>query len=140
MADKTCRVCGETKPLSGYYIRSNGHPRSLCRQCFNQERGHRRHAPWTEDEDQRIRAAYPGGGWSACGLEGRTRMSVQQRAYKLGVGRATYVGKKKTDNREAFGLPADDRPEEIKALDYVLRDFRECEPAQNLTWLIGEVA
>lgn len=36
-----------------------------------------------------------------------------------------------------FGVPADDRPEEDKALDYVLRSFRECEPAQNLTWRIA---
>jgi hypothetical protein len=140
MDSQTCRVCGITKPLSGYYIRGNGHPRSLCRQCFNKERGERRHKPWTVAEDDRIRESYPGGGWSACALEGRTRMSVQQRAYKLGVGRETHIGKHKTDNRERFGLPVDTRPDSDKALDYVLRDFRLCEPAQNLTWILKEAA
>ena len=67
-------------------------------------------------------------------------MSVQQRAYKLGVGRETHIGKHKTDNRERFGMPADDRPDSDKALDYVLRDFRLCEPAANLVAIIGRAA
>jgi hypothetical protein len=140
MDNKTCRVCGETKPLAGFYIRGNGHPRSLCRKCFNAERGERRHKPWSAEEDARIREAYPGGGWAACALEGRTRMSIQQRAFKLGVNRSTYVGKRKTDNRERFGMPVDTRPDSDKALDYVLRSFRECEPAANLVAIIGRAA
>lgn len=43
-------------------------------------------------------------------------------------------------SRTAWALPVDDRPEEIKALDMALRDFRLCEPAANLTWILGDVA
>lgn len=91
--------------------------------------------PWTPAEDAEIEANYPTGGPRACNLPGRTTLSISQRAHKIGALREGYEGRHPSDSR--FGIPADDRPEEDKALDYVLRSFRECEPAANLTWILG---
>lgn len=95
--------------------------------------------PWTPFADDVIQTIYPKHGAKACQklLPDRSVMAIAQRAHKLRVAAANYV---KCDSRVKFGLPVDTRPDSDKALDYVLRDFRECEPAANLTWIIGAVA
>jgi hypothetical protein len=83
---------------------------------------------------------YPHGGWQACNLPGRNAHAIRNRAYRLGIRMvredAPDIPLKRHKEPE-FGIPADDRPAEIKALDMALRSFRECEPAANLTWIIG---
>jgi hypothetical protein len=95
--------------------------------------------PWTPFADEVIETMYATHGARACHklLPDRTIEAIQQRAHKLRVAAANYV---KEDARVKFGLPVDTRPDSDKALDYVLRDFRLCEPAANLTWIIGAVA
>lgn len=44
------------------------------------------------------------------------------------------------DSPTAWLIPFDSRPAHDKALDMALRNFRECEPAANLTWIIGSAA
>lgn len=133
---KTCSNCCEAKPLGDFYLRPNGLPRSLCKRCYNTLCNSRRHRPWTAEEDAAIREFYPKGGYSACKLD-RAKMAIQQRAHKLRVAAENYV---KRDARVKFGLPVDTRPESDRALDLALRSFRVCEPAANLTWILGDVA
>lgn len=95
--------------------------------------------PWTPFADEVIETMYAEHGAKACHklLPDRTIEAIQQRAHKLRVAAANYV---KCDTRVKFGLPVDTRPDSDKALDYVLRSFRECDPAANLTWIIGAAA
>jgi hypothetical protein len=93
---------------------------------------------WTTFADEVIETMYATRGARACQalLPGRTVMAIQQRAHKLRVASRTYV----REGDVTFGIPTDDRPDEIRALDYALRDFRECHPAANLFWTLGAVA
>lgn len=60
---------------------------------------------------------------------------------RISQARRRAQGRRQPDKSPgAWKLPTDTRPEEDKALDYVLRSFRECEPAANLTWILGAVA
>lgn len=95
--------------------------------------------PWTPFADEVIETMYATHGAKACHklLPDRTIEAIQQRAHKLRVAAANYV---KCDSRVKFGLPVDTRPDSDKALDYVLRDFRLCEPAANLVAIIGRAA
>ena len=48
--------------------------------------------------------------------------------------------RKVAQSATAWLMPADTRPDSDKALDYVLRSFRLCEPAANLVAVIGRAA
>lgn len=137
---KRCARCGEEKLVSMFYMEANGQPRSRCIECYSAIRKKARAEPfWSEAEDAAICENYPAGGWEACGLTGRSAHAIKNRAYRLGVHmiRAGTTEKWRRVKEPPFGIPADDRPEEIKALDMALRSFRLCEPAQNLTWRIA---
>lgn len=132
---RACIECNTLKESHDFYPRGSGKPRDICRLCCSSHQSKKE--PWTHVEDDEIRDNYPVGGWAACNLPQRGRMAIQQRAYKLGVHVAGHEGKRKKGEGEKFGLPADDRPEEVRRLDYVLMRFRECEPAANLVPSLG---
>lgn len=90
---------------------------------------------WTEFADDVIETIYPKQGAKACQklLPDRSVMAIQQRAWKLRVASKVHAGLPKEE-------PLYPREGEELACDIALRSFRECEPAQNLTWVIGEVA
>lgn len=144
---KRCNKCGVEKLSSMFYTEPRtGAPRSRCIDCYNLVRKPKKFVrrPWSEAEDDILQREYPEGGWEvvAALLAGRDRRTIQNRAWRLGVHQIrpeAPTERLRRGQEPPFGVPADDRPEEIKALDYALRDFRECEPAANLVASLGVV-
>jgi hypothetical protein len=87
---------------------------------------------WTEFADAVIVALYADKGAKACQklLPGRSIFAIQQRAHKLRVASKVHAGLPKDE-------PLYPREVEELACDWALRNFRDCEPAQNLTWRIA---
>lgn len=148
MAERTCTLCGKTKPQSAYYT-NRGEPRARCIACYNQLRARGiSNSKWSEQEDLAVRVYYPEGGAAAVlpHTPGRSEQAIRQRAYAKGVAwvhRTPPAHPYRPQQREsatAWKVPADDRPREIRELDAALRDFRECEPAANLVASLGAAA
>lgn len=91
--------------------------------------------PWTQFADEVIEKFYPKHGAIGCQklLPDRTPNAIRQRASAMGIGMRNI----KVPPRAAPLYP---REGEELACDLALRDFRECEPAANLTWIIGSAA
>lgn len=147
MADtKTCNNCHQEKLVSMFYMESNGQPRSRCIACFNSLRSpfeKNGAKAWSAEEDEILKREYPKGGPQAVKrFVQRDIKGIKNRAYRLGICIVNQVTAKPAfpKKERSFGIPADTRPDSDKALDYVLRSFRECEPAQNLTWILSEAA
>lgn len=91
--------------------------------------------PWSPFADDVIQTIYPKHGAKACQklLPDRSVMAIAQRAHKLRVASKVHAGLPKEG-------PLYPREGDELALDLALRSFRVCEPAANLTWIIGAVA
>lgn len=87
--------------------------------------------PWTPFADDVIVSMYAERGAKACQalLPGRTVMAIQQRAHKLRV--VSRV------NPNVPGEILYPREPEEATCDLALRQFKEAEPTQNLTWRIA---
>lgn len=86
---------------------------------------------WSDFADEVIEKFYPTRGAIGCHklLPDRTPNAIRQRASAMGIGMRTI----KAPPRAAPLYP---REGEELACDLALRDFRLCEPAQNLTWIL----
>lgn len=87
---------------------------------------------WSAFADEVIETWYATHGAKHCQklLPGRSIFAIQQRAHKLRVASKVHAGLPKDE-------PLYPREGEELACDLALRDFRLCDPAQNLTWRIA---
>lgn len=88
---KICRKCGESKPLSGFYLRASGRYHGACKDCFIKKQKSRRfdgnreaflenERQWTKEYRAQLRdetfAAYGGYVCACCGETERSFLTI----------------------------------------------------------------